>query len=83
MVGFIYLLVALAFMKLTYDAWKWTAVDDQDAKQAIHNGRSSFTAVLMTTLQFMKLETRRKLMMIVFAIVCIVFFVLFFQNFGK
>lgn len=81
MLGFIYLLVALTFLKLTYDTSKWTARDEGDEKAAIHRGQSSFIAVLMVTLRFMPLDTRKKLMMAVFAIITIVFFVLFWTTF--
>jgi hypothetical protein len=79
--GFIYLLVAITFLKLTYDTSKWTAQDEGDEKAAIHRGQSSFIAVLMVTLRFMPLDTRKKVMMAVFAIITIVFFVLFWRTF--
>jgi len=79
--GFIYLLVALTFLKLTYDTSKWTARDEGDEKNAIHRGQSSFVAVLMVTLRFMPLDLRKKGMMAVFAVITLVFFVLFWRAF--
>lgn len=81
MVGFIYLLVALTFLKLTYDTTKWTAQDEGDEKNAIHRGQSSFVAVLMVTLRFMPLDIRKKVMIAVFAIITLVSFVLFWKTF--